>query len=172
MKDKKIIILISIIFITVLLLSLTVFLLINDKKGETVKKDDSLQVYGVVVEKGNNYLLVNSVDDKKYYVLNSEIIDLGTFVSISYASKKDAEKGNGFLEILLNEEETNIVDDFTDQDSTYLDEDEKVTTTTTSKTTTPMTTSTISTITTTYRYTNKVSDDEIVSYASNYYSDA
>ena len=171
MKDKKIIILISIIFITVLLLSLTVFLLINDKKEETVKKDDSLQVYGVVVEKGNNYLLVNSVDDKKYYVLNSEIIDLGTFVSISYASKKDAEKGNGFLEILLNEEETNIVDDFTDQDSTYLDEDEKVTTTTTSKTTTPMTTSTISTITTTYRYTNKVSDDEIVSYASNYYSD-
>lgn len=171
MKDKKIIILISIIFITVLLLSLTLFLLINDKKGETIKKDDSLQVYGVVVEKGNNYLLVNSVDDKKYYVLNSEIIDLGTFVSISYASKKDVEKGNGFLEILLNEKETKIVDDFTNQDSTYLDEDEKVTTTTTSKTTTSTATSTISTITTTYRYTNKVSDDEIVSYASNYYSD-
>ena len=64
MKDKKIIILISIIFITVLLLSLTVFLLINDKKGETVKKDDSLQVYGVVVENGINYLLVNRVGDK------------------------------------------------------------------------------------------------------------
>lgn len=172
MKDKKLVILISIIVVTLGLLSLTFYLLLNDKDGKDTNKRD-LVAYGVVVEKGSNYLLIEGVDDEKYYVATSnEDIDTGTFVSVTYASKEDKEAGKGIIEIVLNDNEVTIVEDLTTKSVQSYDEVEKATTTTikTQKTTTTMTTAK-KTSATQYRYTTTISEDEIVSYASTTYSD-
>lgn len=169
-KDKKLIILVSIIITSVLLISLIVFLIINDSKS--YKNDDNLTFYGVVVEKGSNYMLVDGVDKEKYYVAyQSDDIDTGTFVSISYPSKKDIKSGNGLIEVVLNNDEVLIVDDVKTTGALYLDDVERFTTTTTTSKTIKKSTTESTTSTTQYRHTTKANEDEIINYASNSLND-
>lgn len=173
MKDKKFILLTSIIFVTLLLLSLTVYLFFKDKKGED---ESNLIVYGVVVEKGSNYLLVEGVDNEHYYVtFSNNEIDTGTFVSVSYANKKDKESGRGIVEVVLGNDEVSIVDDITTTSPLKYDEDEKLTTTTTTssykKNTTQMSSTKVIDATTQFRYTTKFNEDDIVTYAENSYNE-
>lgn len=163
MKDKKVILLSSIIVVSVLLLGLTVFLLVSDKKS-----DESKYAYGVVVEKGSNYVLVDGVDNKSYYVASTDDISVGTFVSIYYPKKSDIEKGNGSISVVLDENETSIVPDLTTTKEAKLDHDEYAT-----RTTTSTIIKTLATTTTTYKYTKtqeKEKNEDVVFYAENAYN--
>lgn len=171
MKDKKVIILGIIIFISICLLCLVSFLLYNEKHDSKKENTQELNAYGVVVEKGNNYLLVQGVDDERYYVAGSKDIGIGTFVSITYNTKSDKDKGIGIIDVVLDKSETSILDDYKTTTVAYLDEDEKATTVKSEKSTTASKTTTTKNVKTTYRYTSKASDDEIMSYAKNTYSD-
>lgn len=172
MKDKKIILLISIIFVSIFLLGLTIFLFVNDKDD---KKSDGLSAYGVVVEKGNNYLLVQGVDEKKYYVTyTSDEITPGTFVSINYKSESDVDAGRGSVEVVLNKDEVVLVDDIKTTSPLFLDDVERATTTTSTSTTTTRKNSTTTTskmTTTNYRYTASVTEDDVINYAESTYND-
>lgn len=171
MKDKKVVILGVIIFVSICLLSLVSFLLYNEKRDSKKESAQELTAYGVVVEKGNNYLLIQGIDDERYYVAGSKDIEIGTFVSITYNTKSDKDKGNGILDVVLDENEASILDDYKTTTVAYLDEDEKATTVKSEKTTTSNKTTTTRNVKTTYRYTSKASDDDIISYAKNTYSD-
>lgn len=171
MKDKKVIILGIIIFISICLLCLVSFLLYNEKHDSKKGNTQELNAYGVVVEKGNNYLLVQGIDDERYYVAGSKDIEIGTFVSITYNTKSDKDKGNGIIDVVLDKSEASILDDYKTTTVAYLDEDEKATTVKSEKTTTASKTTTTKNIKTTYRYTSKASDDDVLAYAKNTYSD-
>lgn len=171
MKNKKVIILTVIIFISICLLSLVSFLLYKENHDSKKHGTQDLQAYGVVVEKGSNYLLIQGVDDERYYVTGNKDINTGTFVSITYNTESDKEKGNGVVTALLSENEVSILDDYKTTTVAYFDEDEKVTTVTKEKITTTSLITTTKTQKTTYRYTTKVSENEVISYAKNTYND-
>lgn len=174
MKDKKVILLVSVIFVSALLLAFTVFKLLKNEDGE--KGNGSLTAYGVVVEKGSNYLLVEGVDNERYYVAyTSDDINTGTFVSVSYQNESEKKAGKGIVDVVLNNDEIKIVDDLTTTTVASFDEDEKVSTTTMKKTNKATNQSTTTnakmTTTTQYRYTTKFNENDIVAYASSTYSD-
>lgn len=165
MKDKKIILFSSVIVLSLMLLCLTIFLLVNDNK-----KDTSKQIYGVVSEKGSNYILVKD-DDKNYYVASNDDIEIGTFVSVYYPKSEDVKKGNGIIDVVLAHDEVKVVSDLTTTNPVKV-EDNKEENHTTKETTTTQTSTTkvtTSTKTTTYKTTKKADDADVITFAEESY---
>lgn len=127
MKNKKIFLLVSVIIICLGLLGLSFYLLVND--GEYYKETRSNTIYGTIVDVGNNYIEVESLDNEKYAVFTNNKYSEGDFVAINYNKNSDLNRGNASIEVIMESDETIIIDD------NYEELKSTTTTTTTNQTT-------------------------------------
>lgn len=167
MKNKKSIILVSIIAICVVSLGIIIYLLMSENNN----KENSL-LYGIVIKSGSNYIEIESLDNKSFIIHTDKEYSVGDFVSISYKSEAKLNKGEAEVQLVLDADDaTLILDKNEDNTSTTL-----TTTVTTSEqiAETPITTKTTKTTTTklntTTVKTTTVSEDEIVAYVKTQYT--
>ncbi|MCH5166502.1 MAG: hypothetical protein J1F35_01290 [Erysipelotrichales bacterium] len=161
MNNKKSIILISIIVACLILLGVTIFLFVNDTKEQTTSN-----IYGTVVDKGNNYIKVKSTDGENYMILADADYELGDFVSVNYKSKSDLNKGNANVDLVLENNEMILVETIitTTKSNTTI---QSTTSLPTNKTNTTKKVTTSTTIKTTKATT--VSETDVVSFVKEKY---
>lgn len=167
LNKKTPILLTLLIIVTTILIVLTSINFYRSLKNEEINVTNN-KIYGTVLENGENYIKIKSLDGATFMIYTSEKLSIGDFI-VAYFSEDDVDfKGNSNIEIIANASE--ILIDANEDDTVPTSGD------ITNSTSSQEITSTTEKVSTTKKSTKTTSpssissdDTEIVSYFSSEY---